>query len=513
MTNKPNIVYILADDMGYGDVSCLNPSSKIHTGHLDGLAADGMILEDAHATSAVCTPSRYSILTGRYNWRSRLKAGVLSGYSTHLIEPGRATVASFLKTCGYHTAMIGKWHLGWDWTTTDDNPPNESNVDFAGPVANGPDSYGFDYYYAHCGSLDMPPYVYVENGRATAQPNRVTEDTGKFTWWRKGPTASDFHHEDVLPNFTRRGVKYIETRAATAEPFFLYLPLPAPHTPILPTPEFRGKSGTNAYGDFCLQVDDGVGRIMDALHRIGAADNTIVIFASDNGCSPEADFDQLADVGHHPSHVFRGHKADIYEGGHRIPLIIRWPNEIRPGSVSTETVCLCDFLATCADIMGADLPDNAGEDSVSNLPVWQGKSLDKSLREATIHHSIDGSFSIRKGKWKLEMCAGSGGWSDPRPGKECEGLPPIQLYNLDADIGERENVYDDHPDVVEELKSLLTQYIKNGRSTTGARQPNADCVLWEQLWWILRQTPNIEQGYLKATCGSSVSSRSGTAGM
>lgn len=476
--------------MGYGDVSCLNESSKIRTRHLDRMAQAGLVFKDAHAASAVCTPSRYSILTGRYNWRSRLKSGVLGGYSTHLIEPGRLTVASFLKACGYHTAMIGKWHLGWDWTTTDGTPASEhgENVDFSGPVVNGPDACGFDYYYGHCGSLDMPPYVYVEDGKATAQPDRITEDTGKFTWWRKGPTAPDFQHEDVLPNFTRRSVSYIKERAASGEPFFLYFPLPAPHTPILPTPEFRGKSGTNAYGDFCLQVDDVVGRIMDALNRAGVADNTILIFTSDNGCSPQADFDELAGLGHHPSYVFRGHKADIYEGGHRIPLIMQWPKEIRPGSVSTETVCLCDLLATCADIVDANLPDDAGEDSVSNLPVWRGQSLDNSLREATIHHSIDGSFSIRKGKWKLEMCAGSGGWSHPRPGEECKGLPPVQLYNLDADIGEQQNVYDEHPDVVEELKSLLTQYVEDGRSTPGARQGNTGPVEWEQLWWMLRET-------------------------
>ena len=496
MTQRPNVVYILADDMGYGDVSCLNASSKIHTDHLDRMAAEGMIFEDAHASSAVCTPSRDSILTGRYNWRSSLKSSVLWGYSTHLIEPDRMTVATLLQQHGYHTAMIGKWHLGWDWATTDGNPADgvAGNTDFSGPVVNGPDVYGFDTYYGHSGSLDMAPYVYVENGKATAQPDRVTENSEKSTWWRKGPTASDFRHEDVLPNFARRGVKVIEERAATGEPFFLYFPLPAPHTPILPAPEFRGKSGTNAYGDFCLHVDDTVGKIVDALERMGVADNTILVFASDNGCSPEADFGQLAELGHHPSYVFRGHKADIYEGGHRIPLIVRWPEEVPAGSVSTETVCLCDLMATCAEIVGASLPDNAGEDSVSNLPVWQGKPLDRSLREATIHHSVDGSFSIRKGKWKLEMCAGSGGWSSPRPGEECEGLPPIQLYDLSTDIGERQNVHDQHVDVVEDLKALLTQYVENGRSTPGTRQRNTGPLEWEQLWWMLTRVPGaVEQ--------------------
>lgn len=482
----PNIIYILADDMGYGDLSCLNPDSKINTVHLDRMAANGMTFTDAHASSAVCTPSRYSILTGRYNWRSRLKKGVLFGYDTHLIEPGRLTVASYLKQHGYHTAMIGKWHLGWDWSTTDGLPASadSANVDFSGPVSNGPDANGFDYYYGHCGSLDMPPYVYVENGRVTSPPDRTTGQKVKYAWWREGPTGADFHHEDVLPNFTRRSIQYIQDRAADGQPFFLYLPIPAPHTPILPSPEFQGKSGTNPYGDFCLMVDDLVGQIRDTLHQTGIADNTLLVFTSDNGCSPQADFPELSTFGHNPSHIFRGHKADIYEGGHRIPLLLEWPQGIRPGSSSNETVCLSDLLATCADLLGTPLPPDAGEDSVSNLPLWRGQPLDRSLREATIHHSIDGSFSIRKGPWKLEMCPGSGGWSAPKPGPACEGLPPVQLYNLDTDIGELTNLHDQHPDIVHELKSLLTQYVQNGRSTPGPAQANTGSPGWEQLWWI-----------------------------
>jgi arylsulfatase A len=486
MIQKPNIVYILADDMGYGDLSCLNPSSKIHTPQLDDLAAQGMIFEDAHASSSVCTPSRYSILTGRYNWRSSLKSGVLWGYSRHLMEPGRMTVASFLRQHGYYTAVIGKWHLGWDWGTFDEKPAQDdgNNVDFGKPVENGPDSYGFGYSYCISGSLDMSPYVYVENGSVTAQPDRYTENTEKFSWWRKGPTGADFYHADVLPNFTRRSVKFIEEHAAIGEPFFLYFPLPAPHTPILPAPQFQGKSGTNPYGDFCLQVDDTVGQIMKALENAGITQNTILVFASDNGCSPEVDFEQLAGLGHRPGYVFRGAKADIYEGGHRIPLIVRWPAEIRGGSICDETVCLSDLLATCSEIIGVELPDSAGEDSVSNLALWRGQKLDSPLREATIHHSIDGSFSIRKGNWKLEMCPGSGGWSHPRPGIESEGLPPIQLYDLSVDVGERQNVANSHPEIVEELTTLLTHYVVNGRSTPGVRQQNHSGVDWDQLWWM-----------------------------
>lgn len=491
MNPKPNIVYILADDMGYGDLSCLNENSKIHTVHLDRMAADGLICRDAHATSAVCTPSRYSILTGRYNWRSALKQGVTWGYSPPLLEPDRLTVGAFLQGHGYHTGCVGKWHLGWTWARQSDAAGHASidqvsadDVDFAAPIADGPTTRGFDYFFGISASLDMEPYVYVENDRVTALPDRIVPESGGKEMWRSGPIAPDFDHADVLPTLTQKAVDYIDERAESGAPFFLYFPLPAPHTPILPTAEFQGKSGTNAYGDFCLQVDDVVGQVMSALERNGVAENTILIFTSDNGCSPRADYTELAAVGHNPSYVFRGHKADIYEGGHRIPLIVRWPQTIPAGSVSDETVCLVDLLATCADILGDDLPDNAGEDSVSNLPLWRGDPRQGPLREATVHSSVNGSLSIRQGRWKLEMCPGSGGWSYPQPGPESEGLPPIQLYDLESDIGERQNVASAHSDVVEELTDLLTTYISQGRSTPGQPQQNVGGAYWEQLWWI-----------------------------
>jgi len=484
--SKPNIVYILADDMGYGDVSCLNESSRIRTRNLDALAARGMAFHDAHASSAVCTPSRYSILTGRYNWRSWLKEGVTFGYSMPLIEPDRMTVASFLKSHGYATGCVGKWHLGWTWPQRGDA---EEDVDYTRAIKDGPLARGFDYFYGISASLDMPPYVYVENELPTAVPERIVPKAKGKSFWREGPIAPDFKHDEVLTRLTEKAIQFIHEKAGQSNPFFLYFPLTAPHTPILPSAEFLGKSATNSYGDFCLQVDDVVGQIMVALERLGVADDTILIFTSDNGCSPTADFQELASVGHHPSYVFRGHKADIYEGGHRVPFIIRWPRVIAAASMTDETVCLSDLLATCADILGAKLPANAGEDSVSNLKVWQGDLLDKSLREATVHHSIDGSFSIRKGKWKLEMCPGSGGWSYPRPGPECEGLPPLQLYDLNADIREQQNLCQEFPEVVEELKTLLTQYVENGRSTPGMRQQNVGGIEWEHLWWMLSQTP------------------------
>jgi len=477
--NSPNIVYILADDMGFGDVSCLNPDSKIRTEHLDRLAAEGMRFDDAHASSAVCTPSRYSILTGRYNWRSELKQGVLFGYNQPLIESGRMTAASYLKSKGYRTGCFGKWHLGWTWATHSDDP---QDVDFTRPITGGPTDVGFDAYFGIVASLDMPPYVYVDGDMPTAVPDRVTSNTGK-QFWREGPTAPDFKHDEVLEKLTDRCCSFIRDNAGD-QPLFVYFPLPSPHTPILPTDRFLGKSGTNEYGDFCLLTDWCVGQVMQAVEDAGIADDTLFVFTSDNGCSPEADFAELAEVDHHPSYHFRGHKADIYEGGHRIPLIARWPRRIPAGARSSQTVCLSDLLATAADIHGDTLPDDAGEDSVSNLPLYSDAPPSEPIREATVHHSINGSFSIRQDRWKLEMCPGSGGWSPPKPGEEPPDAPPIQLYDLESDIGERRNIVDDHPDVVEHLTALLTRYVREGRSTSGAPQPNTGPRHWPQLNWL-----------------------------
>jgi arylsulfatase A-like enzyme len=470
---RPNIVYILADDMGYGDLRCLNKDGKIATPNMDRLAAGGMVFTDAHSGSSVCTPTRYGILTGRYSWRTRLANGVLLGYSRHLIEPGRMTVASLLKSHGYHTAGLGKWHLGMDLPTTDgkDAAGNGSNVDFTAAIANGPPAAGFDYYYGISASLDMPPYVYVHNDRFVAVP------TTTRTYIRKGPATEDFQAVEVLPTLTAKAVQYIDERAKAAaagddKPFFLYMPLTAPHTPIAPTKDFQGKSGLNAYGDFVMQVDHTVGQVLDALDRRGLADDTLVIVTSDNGCSPSANFKQLAEKGHNPSYVFRGHKADIFEGGHRIPFIARWPGHVKAQATCDQTICLTDLLATCAAIVGAKLPDNAGEDSVNILPALTGAAAGP-LREAVVHHSINGSFSIRQGKWKLDLCPGSGGWSDPKPNsKEERTLPDVQLYDLTADISERRNLQAEQPDVTARLTALLQSYVDNGRSTPGTPQKN-----------------------------------------
>jgi arylsulfatase A len=484
----PNIVYILADDMGYGDVAALNPDCRVPTPVLDRMAAEGMTFTDAHSPSAVCTPARYGILTGRYAWRTRLQSGVLWGYSSPLIEKGRMTVASLLKRHGYATACVGKWHLGLGWPTHDghlySDKENETGeyVNYARVISGGPTDLGFDYFFGIPASLDMVPCVYVENDRAVEPPILTIPGREGTAFYRGGPAARGFTHEDVLPTLTRKAVSFIDRHAGNRsdQPFFLYFALSAPHTPILPTPQFQGSSGIGPYGDFVHQCDWTVGEVLNALERHRLSQNTLVIFASDNGCSPTADVKALERQGHYPSYYFRGYKSDIWEGGHRIPFIARWLGRVRAGGRCNETICLTDLLATCAEILRERLPDNAGEDSVSILPDLLQK-VEKPVREAVVHHSIEGLFSIRQGNWKLELCPGSGGWSSPTTEEaKTQNLPKVQLYDLRQDVRERTNVQDQHPDEVDRLIRLLQKYIADGRSTPGRPQPNSATIdIWK----------------------------------
>lgn len=483
--DKPNIVFILTDDQGYGDVSHLFPAGKIPTPHMDRLAREGMTFTDAHSGSSVCTPTRYGLLTGRYAWRSQLKRGVLGGLSPRLIEPGRVTVASFLQSAGYRTACIGKWHLGMDWQVKPgkgvnvlgiEGPNQVWNVDFSQPIGNGPNTVGFDEFFGISGSLDMVPYAYIENTRVTEVPDQ----DGDFPWspegsrrTRRGPTAPTFDAANVLRDLTARAVQTIGQWAEDSKndrPFFLYVPFASPHTPILPTGEWVGKSGLNAYADFTMQTDAAIGQILKALDTHGLYENTLIFVASDNGCSPEANLEELRRAGHFPSGPFRGHKADLFEGGHRIPYIARWPGQIPAGTQYSHPVCLVDLLATCADLLAVSLPDNAGEDSFSLLPALLGKTREP-VRKSLVHHSINGSFAIREGKWKLMLCSDSGGWSSPRPGSEAAALlPPIQLYDLESDPGETKNLQADQFQVAKQMLRSLEALVKNGRSTPGAVQ-------------------------------------------
>ena len=327
-------------------------------------------------------------------------------------------------------------------------------------------------------------YVYVENSRPTSIPGDTTLSVDDKGFWRKGVTGSDFNHAQVLSHLTGKAIRYIDEQVDRHQPFFLYFALPAPHTPILPATEFMGKSNTNFYGDFVLQVDDVVGQVMAALEKNGIRDKTMIIFTSDNGCSPKANFKELALVGHNPSHIYRGHKADIYEGGHRVPFIVSWRDGIKKSFSANEIICTTDFMATAAELVGYALPENGGEDSYSLLKILLQKKYNEPLREAIVHHSIDGRFAIRRGDWKLILWPGSGGWSFPRTQEELRGLPTMQLYNLAKDPSEKDNILHEHPEEVNGLRSLLIRYIENGRSTPGKRQKNDGVEKWEELNWM-----------------------------
>ena len=487
-TTPPNIIYILADDLGYGDLS--HAGGKVPTPHCDRLAAEGMRFTDAHSSSSVCTPTRYGILTGRYNWRSRMKQGVLNGYSAPLIPQSRVTIANFLRDQGYHTGMVGKWHLGIGWQKLphgEVRSPVQSlvdpakrgngklgwNIDYSQPAIT-PVHNGFDSFFGIAASLDIPPYVYIENERAVA----LAEVEKAFaTPHRPGPASADFEAKRCLRDFARESRAYIAEQAQNAAaPFFLYLSLTSPHTPIVPAERWIGKSGFGAYGDFLMETDWVVGEVLAELEAQGIAGNTLVVFTADNGCSPSAGISSLVKQGHKPNADWRGHKADIFEGGHRVPFLVRWPERVKAGSVSDSTICLTDFFATAADVVGAarSVTDTMAEDSVSFFADLTGTG--QTARATTIHHSVNGSFAIRQGKWKLNLCPGSGGWSPPRPGKETEGLPLVQLYNLEADPAEMNNLQAQYPEVVGMLVDQLAKEIKAGRSTPGRPQANEGVI-------------------------------------
>jgi len=473
----PNIVFILADDLGSGDLGCYNPESKTATPALDKLAAGGVMFRDAHTPSSVCSPTRYGVLTGRYAWRSRLKQGVLWGYSKALIEPGRMTVASMLKEKGYATACVGKWHLGFQAPDLDapDLPPanrviavdDPHAVDYSKPLTPGPRTVGFDYFFGIPASLDMEPYVFVQNDHPLEAPTKMIAASkhrrqGGGGFWRAGPIAPSFQHVDVLPELSKRATAWIDEQTAE-RPFFLYLPLNAPHTPWVPSKEFRGRSQAGHYGDFVIQVDAVVGQVIEALERGGHTENTLIIVTSDNGSHwPVGDIKKW---GHAANLHYRGQKADIWDGGHRVPFVAAWPGQIPAGTTSDETLCLTDFMATAAAIVGAELPEEAAEDSYNMLPALLGKELTQPIRPSIVHHSLGGTFALRAGDWKLVPGnLGSGGFTAPRDVKPKPSGPQGQLYNLADDPSEQVNVWEEHPEVVERLSGELERIQQSGRS-------------------------------------------------
>lgn len=487
---QPNIIFILADDLGYGDLSYLNEKGKIKTPNLDKMAETGAVFNDAHSSSAVSTPTRYGILTGRYNWRSTLKSGVLHWYDTPLIPSGRTTMASMLRNQGYHTACIGKWHLGFNFPTKDGkkpvDKPEEYNLDFTKEITGGPCDVGFDYFFG-VDAPNYPPYCFIENRHTVGLPDTYYP-LNQAMDSRAGRGLPDWNMKDVLPGIEKKAIEYINRLATDDKPFFIYFPLTSPHTPIVPTTEFRDKSKLNEYADFVMQSDAVVGNILEALERNMIADNTIVIFTSDNGCSPRADFELLRQKGHDPSYIFRGMKSDLFEGGHHVPCIVHWPAQVGPCNVE-QTVCLTDFLATFAAVTGYSLADNEGEDSYNILPLLTGTGSGKTIREATVHHSIGGQFTIRQGEWKLLLSSSSGGWSDPSPNDSIalSSLPSVQLYNMEMDPSEEENLEAQYPEKVAELHSLLIKYVEEGRSTPGKPQKNDGKYPWKQLDCIYTQ--------------------------
>lgn len=485
--DKPNIVFILADDMGYGDVGCYNSVSKIPTPNMDKLATGGMMFTDMHSPSAVCTPTRYGILTGRYCWRSTLSRGVLCGYEPPLIPPNRMTLAKMLQESGYHTACIGKWHLGlgfgvkageqfdfsaplpWENASRED----EEKIDFSAPVTGGPLDLGFDtaFFTSGC-STAQPPYGFIKDRHFVERPSEY-RDKIHFTG-RTGMTSPGWSHKDADPTFTQKAVEYIESRSGKSEPFFLYLPASAPHEPCLPltVPDFaKSRSSAGSRGDLVWLFDWMVGQVLDALETAGQLENTLIMVTSDNGALPGdriasgRDMDSYASYNHLSCGDWRGYKAHIWEGGHREPFIVSWPGKVRAGSRCPELCCMTDVIAACASIVGYDLPNEAAEDSYDMLPSLLERKTDRPRRRDIVHHSSLGAFSFRQNEWKLIVdTLGSGGWPPPSDVAPVDGSPG-QLYNLADDPGESDNLYDKNPQKVKELAEVLERYRTEGRST------------------------------------------------
>ena len=461
--NRPNIVFILADDMSFDSVSANNDQiGNMKTPHLDRLISQGMNFTDAHSGSAVCTPTRYGLLTGRYCWRTKLKSQVLWEWGAPLIDKKRLTVADMLKAQDYSTGMVGKWHLGMDWYDSSGKIANgdleiadsffkkgaaaeriqtvERRIDFSRNITGGPTDHGFDYY-SGVDVPNFPPYLWIENDKLQGDP---LAPKPKEMFGHPGPMIPGWKLEDILPGLARRAGEWITEQSANDNPFFLYLSLTSPHTPIAPSKDFRGKSGICAYADFVIETDWVVGHIMDALDRAGVAGTTLLIFSTDNGTSGVANFKQLESRGVNLRNHFRGHKGQIHEGGHRVPFVVRWPGRIKPGSTCSQTICLNDFMATTADILDFKLPDNAGEDSISILPLLFAEKTSLPNRPLVVNHDYGGGFAIRKGKWKL--------------------VDNSRLFDLKADPKESKNIANQFPEIVMELSATLKKYRESGRS-------------------------------------------------
>lgn len=479
-SDLPNIVFILADDMGYGDVSCYNSDSKISTPNIDKLASEGIMFTDAHSPAALCTPTRYGFLTGRYCWKTRVKKGVILGYDeTPLIEKGQATVGSLLQKKGYSTACIGKWHLGMNWQTKngyvirDDNDnwkddptilqENERNIDFTKPTSGGPNELGFDYSFITLGcSTSDPPYCYIENSRTVGIPDQPSPpEYFGLPGFVPGITAPGFSIKNVDSVFTYKAIDFIHNHLKDPrdQPFFLYLALSSPHNPFIPPAFAEGKSKEGPRGDLVTVVDWSVGLINETLEKYGLSKNTILIVTSDNGAVKGAN-------GHKSEGDFRGYKADALEGGHRVPFIVRWPGKIKQGSESREVISLTDMFATFAKLTSAEIKPDDAEDSYNVLPSFFGKKISHSKDLVRIFHSGRGEFVIRQGDWKL--ISGTKSSVAVKKANTVQGIPD-QLYNLASDPYEKNNLQDKMPQKVKELNRLLDEYIEGRRNAKTKR--------------------------------------------
>lgn len=480
----PNIVVLYADDLGYGDVQCNNRDrGKIPTPHIDKLASQGMRFTDGHSSSGVCSPSRYALLTGRYHWRTRLQSGIVGVFGDPLIAPDRMTIAGLAKQHGYRTACVGKWHLGWNWPIDAKqrpllNAPKGQSVAataeqraawesiFSQRIEGGPTTRGFDQYFG-TDVPNWPPYCFIDNDRTVGIPTEfLSPELFKNNQASlQGPALKDWKLEPILPALADRAVRFITECSQQKQSFLLYMPMTTPHTPLAVNAEWKGKSGLNAFADLVMETDAVVGRVLAALDATGTAESTLVVFTSDNGCAPYIGVKDLEKQGHYPSGPLRGYKADVWEGGHRVPFIVRWPGTVKAGSTCEQLVHQADLITTVSDLLGAKLPDNAGEDSFSLVPLLKGDS--KPIRETAVSCSSGGVPGVRRGNWKYIPAPGSGGW-----GTGGDQTQPVQLYNLAEDIGETKNLAAAMPERVEEMKTLLEKLITDGRSRPGNPQPN-----------------------------------------
>lgn len=471
--DRPNIVILYADDMGVGDVSYGDPEAKIQTPNIDRLAGQGMTFTDGHSSSGICTPSRYAMLTGQHHWRRF--HGIVNAFGTSVFKPEEFTIARMLQAQGYGTACFGKWHLGWDWDAirkpgvSKKEIPLAASYDWTKRFPGGPLDQGFDRYFGD-GTINFPPYCWIENDRFLTIPTKPVIKSRPLAGgggFRSGPMAEGWDPYEILPTTTEKAVEWIEEQDEE-KPFFVYLAFNSPHYPIVPNKEFHGKSEAGFYGDFVIETDAMVGKVMDALEEKGLADNTIVIFTADNGTENHA-FKRLEEFDQWSSGEFRGLKRDVYEGGHRVPFIVSWPEKIKAGSSSDEVVSQVDFAATFAEITGYKLSNEEAIDSYNILPVWAGEDFAGSLREATVQNTDKGKFALRQGDWVYINSHSGAANTEPKAYLEHFGLQdfpkdsPGLLFNLKDDPRQSNNLYQENPERVAAMSALLERYVGGER--------------------------------------------------